>query len=61
MPYRYLEEIAAGDAAFEVEGRLEELSKEAARFFGKLNILINSDEVISIIKRKRRKQNDRAH
>lgn len=62
MPYRYLEDIATGDAAFEAEGRtLEELFREAARFFGKLNILINSDEVISIIKRKRRKQNDRAH
>ncbi len=31
MPYRYLEDIATGDAAFEASGRtLEELLKEAA-------------------------------
>jgi len=31
MPYRFLEDIATGDAAFEAEGRtLEELFREAA-------------------------------
>ncbi len=31
MPYRFLEDIATGDAAFETEGRtLEELFREAA-------------------------------
>jgi hypothetical protein len=37
MPYRYLWEIETGDAAFEAEGRiLEELFREAMRFFGKI-------------------------
>jgi hypothetical protein len=37
----------------EPNGRtLEERFREAARFFGKLNIPLNSGEVISIIKRK---------
>ncbi len=39
MPYRYLEDIATGDAAFEAEGRtLEELFREAADVMQKKRI-----------------------
>lgn len=50
MPYRFLEDIATGDAAFEAEGKtLEELFREAA--IATFEVMVDSESVdVKIIK-----------
>ncbi len=44
MPYRYLEDIATGDAAFEADGRtLEELFREAA--IATFEVMVDTESV----------------
>ncbi len=48
MPYRYLEDIATGDVAFEAEGRtLEELFREAA--IATFEVMVDTKDVVAKI------------